>query len=324
MQRKLIPQGKGGLTIYLPRAWLAERRLGAGDEVMITESAGALSIHSEKEGSRAIEIDITAENRHDLRPLLTHLYRTGFDRITVRYTKADVLAEARDLTNRLLLGFEVTAKDDGRLVLENISEPASAQYEVLERRIFLLIKELHKTAHDGLASGHYAPTAEVRDMLDQGDRCTLFCRRLLAKGKYLSTVELEWELLTLWSMLAHTLGYLFDYASKRQLQANEQILDYVRVLGAQLDLLSNAYFKEDLRSLHAINAQKRKYQFGSILESIEHSEGGESVLLAYVRELFRLLQFATSPVLSQIVDHQVAFSRQVPQPSTRMPPRPPR
>jgi phosphate uptake regulator len=35
MKRKIISQGSGGLTVYLPKQWTKERKISPGDEVIL-------------------------------------------------------------------------------------------------------------------------------------------------------------------------------------------------------------------------------------------------------------------------------------------------
>ena len=52
MKRKIIQQGSGGLTIYLPKKWADQKGLITGDEVDVKESEQGLLIIAEKKETR--------------------------------------------------------------------------------------------------------------------------------------------------------------------------------------------------------------------------------------------------------------------------------
>ena len=83
MERKLIKQGGGGLTIYVPKKWIDTRKLKEGDEVSIIEKENSLLISAVKKKEESSEITINDKNKKDLIPIITHLYRAGIDKIPI-------------------------------------------------------------------------------------------------------------------------------------------------------------------------------------------------------------------------------------------------
>ncbi len=67
MKRTLIPQGKGGLTIYLPKPWLDKKNLKAGDSIEVEEINTELLIKGTAKTAKKIELFITKENEHDIK-----------------------------------------------------------------------------------------------------------------------------------------------------------------------------------------------------------------------------------------------------------------
>jgi phosphate uptake regulator len=87
MDRKLIKQGSGGYTIYLPKKWATKKGLKGGDNISITETDTSLVIGSPIKEKKEITIEITEENKKEVRNILTHAYRRGFD--SIKFTDAD-------------------------------------------------------------------------------------------------------------------------------------------------------------------------------------------------------------------------------------------
>ena len=84
MDRKLIKQGGGGFTIYLPKKWVDEKGLTGGDKVNLSEANTALIVNSSKPVRKEKVVEITKENKKDIKTILTHLYRNGFDIIHIK------------------------------------------------------------------------------------------------------------------------------------------------------------------------------------------------------------------------------------------------
>lgn len=300
VERTLIKQGLGGFTIYLPKKWVTKKGLSGGDTVSVTETETGLFLGSPVRGKRTHILRITDENRHDLAPVITHLYRRGYDAIVIEGLDAKLEKEVKE-TASLLLGFEVTAIEDGRATLENISEPTSEKYELLLRRVFFIIRETLRLLVQDFTAHTLAHGEDLRDLQRQQDRYVLFCRRLLVKERYEKNPVLHWELLTFLMHIEHAAQYLYAYAQKKKTPASAEVVELLRHLEAYFNLLYQAYFARSLAAVHRINRLKTEYQFGQCLRLLEEAKGAQAVMLSYIRELFRLIQIASSPILTELV-----------------------
>ena len=68
------------------------------------------------------------------------------------------------------------------------------------------------------------------------------------------------------------------------------------------NLFYNAYFKRKKRYVHKINSLKNRHHFGECIEYIEKSKGKNSAVFSYIREIFRLIQIGTSPILAGLFE----------------------
>src|SRR5262245_58963646 len=98
VNRKLIRQGGGGYTVYLPKRWVATRGLEDTRQVQITETETALIIMGGGERSRTARVRLSVSNHDDLRTILSHLYRRGFDVIIFENMDSDRLKYVVDAT----------------------------------------------------------------------------------------------------------------------------------------------------------------------------------------------------------------------------------
>ena len=88
MRRKLIKQGIGALTITLPKEWISQYNLEAGDEIEIDENNKNLLLIAEgKSGTLTkTEINIDGMDQFLIWRYLISLYRLGYDEITLTFS----------------------------------------------------------------------------------------------------------------------------------------------------------------------------------------------------------------------------------------------
>jgi phosphate uptake regulator len=300
MNRKLIKQGGGGFTVYLPKKWVDKKGLKPGDQISINETGTALTIDSSVKEKKEITIEITDENKKDLNNIITHLYRRGFDSITIKNIDETLLDKIKESTTHLLLGFEITETSKDSCKIENISEPTGEKYEVLLRRIFLIIKETQRIVNTDFKNNKFNSLKEIEEFRNQQDKFILFCRRILTKERFeTENPVLDWELLTFLMHIEHAYYYLYLYASKNKLAQNKKIIELLENLEEYFQLYYDAYYKKDVKLVHRINQLKEEYQFGKCYKYLEQAKDKYAVILSHVREIFRLIQIGTSPILSE-------------------------
>lgn len=303
MERKLIAQGGGkGFTIYLPKKWVEGAGLEAGDSVTLVDTKDGLLVSGSKAQKRETVVTVTKENQLDIRHILTHAYRNGFDRIEIRNAEQKILDETKEIVNDLLLGFEITSREKGRCVLENVTEPAEEKHEVIQRKAFLLIKETMQILITGFEERAFRDVGELRALQD---KYILFCRRTLIRSKYKYDPILEWELFTFLMHIEHGLYYLNRYAIENGIGKDSEVAGLLRELQRYFNLFYQAFYKQSIGLIHKINKGKAEYHFGKCYEMIEEAKGKRTVILALIREIFRLVQVATSPVLSGLIKERV-------------------
>jgi len=298
MKRKLVKQGATTMMISLPSKWIKANGLGKGDEIDIEEKQNNLLI-STKEGlkqKKEITININNENKQDLTNILTHAYRKGFNKIIIENIDSSLLKEIRNSV-RLLLGFELIEKQGKKCIIENISEPLEQKYEIMLKKVFMMIKETQDIIEQDFKD-KFQNIQEIQEIKEQEDKFILFCRRLLVKEK--SEKILDWELLTFLMHIEHTYFYLYKFASENKIKPEKNIIELLEKLKEYFNLFENAYYNNNIESIHKINNLKTKYQFKECLETIKKSKN--PVLASYIRELFRLMQIGTSPILGKILE----------------------
>jgi phosphate uptake regulator len=304
MERTLIRQGGGGYTIYLPKHWVDKKGLQAGERIQLIETETSLLVTSGAEQKQAAVVKITDSNRADLTNILTHLYRRGVESITFQGADPKTVAKIATLAQDLLLGFEMTERDAKSCKLENLSEPSEQKYDLLLKRIFLIIKETHRLFSQELAAGKYGD--EVATLRDQLDKYVLFCRRSLVKEKELRSISTQWELLTFLMHIDHAYFYLHRYAAEHKVKSTARLVDLVEETGNYIDLYYDSFYKKDIGAIHKINSLRDELIFGKCYTYALEAKGPEIIVISHFRELLRLIQIGMSPILSELLQGELA------------------
>jgi len=307
MKRKLVQQGAATMMISIPAKWIRENGLKKGDEINLDEREKDLLITAGeiKKGKKEVTIAITPDNAKDVRHLLTHSYREGFDRIILKNVNPSLIKEIRSLTEKLLLGFELVEKSESSCIIENISEPNEGKYEVMLNKVFLIMRESLEMVKNDFEAGKLQNMHEIEEIRDQQDRLIIFCKRMLLKNSERNAAT-EWELLTFLMHIQHSLFYLYQFSSENKIKADGKMVKSLGDLCRYFDLLDRAYRNSDIRAIHELNNLKKTYHFGMCLELIEKAKGKNAVVYSYLREMFRLIQVSTSPVLGDILEKNLS------------------
>lgn len=303
MKRKLVKQGAATMMVSLPAKWIKQQGLDKGDEIDVDEKENKLVISLESPNKKKeIVLEIKEENKANLIHLLTHLYRRGFDKIELKGTDQEIVKKIRNEIDNLLLGFELTEKTDKSCVIENISEPSESKYGVMLKKVFMLIKETQEITLNDAHSSKFANFDEIQKIKNLCDKFILFCRRLIMKRELEEDKLLEWELLTFLMHIEHTYYYLYEYAAENKVKVNNELKELLREAVNYFEIYKDAYYEKEIKFVHKIWKLKSEYQFGRILKAIEKSEGKNAVIGSYLREIFRLIQVGTSPILAEVLE----------------------
>lgn len=300
MKRCLIQQGGGTLTVSLPADWARKKQLKTGSEVSIVELRDGLFLSTnEPMKQTAVVIPITNSNCADITNILTHVYRSGFCKITFTGINESTSRSVLRTTNEKLLGFEVVRKEKNLCEVANVSEPGSEQYDVLLRRIFLIIKEVELLCLSDFSKGTFSHTEDIVDFRNQHDKLVLYCERALTKQK--EHVSFSWELLVSLMHISHGYYYLYQYAAENCSKKSTLAVSLLQQLQKYYSLLYDGYYLNDIECIHKINEQKKSFQFGTCYSALRKANGTEIVVISHLRELFRLVQLASSPILSKLL-----------------------
>ncbi len=142
MKRKLIKQGKGALTISLPKEWVEFHGLKAGEEVDVNEEENDLLIKAgDSNYVKTASINLDFDTSESYRSIIGGLYRGGFDEINVDFTDKRVIPDLQKAVDSLY-GFEVLDVNESGCTIKYIHKGESTDITSHIRRIIHTIKTM--------------------------------------------------------------------------------------------------------------------------------------------------------------------------------------
>lgn len=301
MKRKLVKQGAATMMISLPSKWIKANNLDKGDEVNLEENGDNLVIGKLFYDKKEIEIEVNEDNKKDIKNILTHAYREGFDKIILKECSGS-LKEIKEVVNDLLLGFEITESNNGEVIIENISEPSKEKYEIMLSKSFQIIEETQKIILDDFDKNSFIHFQDVEDLKKQQDRYLLFCRRVLMKNNSDKIFLSNWEILRYLMYIQHGYYYLYKYASQNKIKKDKSITSLLEETVEYFIYYKKSFYESNINYIHKINSLRDKWYFGESINYLKKSRGNETVVLTYLREIFRIIQLGTSPILTYLLE----------------------
>ncbi len=257
MQRKLIKQGLGGFTIYLPKKWLDKKGLKETDCVEVDELGEDIVIYSKKSSLQQPEttLNIKKSTESAVRTIITNAYRLGYDKVKVNFNDDKQFKMIRNTVRGHLLGFEITKKEKNSCIIESITEPSSGQFDVLLQKVFYNSLELIKITKKRLNKKEIEEDYnEVEERIKQYDN---FCRRTITKRRFQRNSQLFWTFLTLMIHAQREFFMINKWLDKNNFASNKKIILFVEEVEKILRDIIKAYSKKDISILEEIHALEK-------------------------------------------------------------------
>ena len=142
MERKIIKQGVGGSTIFLPITWVRKNKLHPGDSVQVIENNNRIVISPSmyQPGSlKTKEITIVDKNQKQIRSIIASLYKQGYDEI-VLYCKVPVhITEINSIVSTFT-GLEVMHAAHNKIMLKSLLQEREEDIEKIIIRMIHTLK----------------------------------------------------------------------------------------------------------------------------------------------------------------------------------------
>jgi len=280
--------------------WVKDHAINKGDEIELVSHGKSIMIMP-KSFLKAIEeksIRIETPDEQFIRHLLNNLYRVGFDKLNVKFDTIKQFEVIQELTNTHFLGFEVTKKEKNSCVVENITEPHEEKYEVLLRRIFLIIKESLQTIIYDLKNNKYELLSFLKQQYGKINQFSNFCMRCLAKNSSKSDSNIEYlfvyELLILEAELKHMYEFLDN---NKDTKISKKTIMFVERMHELFDEFYNLFFKKDINKISSLNKELKNLLYKNAYSLLSSAKGKEAVVIYHLSAFTRFMILLISPTL---------------------------
>ncbi len=187
--RKIQYTGRSTYILSLPKKWMKEMNLKAGDLVnVVRDSNHSLSIipssmRSSDSFDEATALITTAESENSLKRKLISIYLAGYNIIHLKAKSGRINPSQRDaireVIRRNLVGTEIIADSSEIITIQVLLTLPELSINTAVRRMFLIATAMHKDAMSALGELNRELSEAVIKSDDEVDRFSLYILRSL-------------------------------------------------------------------------------------------------------------------------------------------------
>lgn len=180
MKRKVIQLAGKTLVISLPSKWVKEFEIKKGDELEVEKDGRKLIILTENNTNSSKGILNASDFSGFVKRRISTAYKKGIEELEVRYSEPSVLKHINDAL-KYLMGYEIVQQGKGYCIIKNIAKTIEEEFDVLLRRIFLLILDMHEEGINAIKEKNFEKLRDVSLAEETNDKLTNVCKRLINK-----------------------------------------------------------------------------------------------------------------------------------------------
>jgi phosphate uptake regulator len=187
--RKIQFTGRSTFILSLPKNWMKEMQLKAGDLVsVVREANNSLSIIPNDTRALSSTLEATTivsdrENSNSLKRKVISIYLSGYNTIHLKSKTGRINPAQRDavreVVRRNLVGTEIIADSSDVITIQVLLTLPELSINTAVRRMFLLASSMHKDAMLSLAESNHELANAVVKSDDEVDRFSLYILRNL-------------------------------------------------------------------------------------------------------------------------------------------------
>ncbi len=167
MIRKIIKQGRRAYTITLPKKWVEDNNLEAGEEINLEEIDNNIIIKPTKNNNKKIKkIKIYLDNstKENYRSIIGSLYRNEYDEILIKLKEKKQILELEKAINSIF-GLELFLINEENCVIKSIYDNESTNIKLHVIRIITAIKTLQKIIEKDLKKNNLKSQEEIKEII---------------------------------------------------------------------------------------------------------------------------------------------------------------
>lgn len=183
--RKIQTTGGSTYTVSLPKKWVEEIGLDAGDEMAIEEQSSSLLLSPAKFGKEeSPEAEIEVEEGDDLDAIkrkILSLYLVGYNAIHIKSKeerlKPDYRNAIKDLARSKLVGTEIISESMKKVTLQTLISYSELSAKGALRRMFSVASSMQENAMIALENNDKELAQDVIEIDDEVDRFQMYLIR---------------------------------------------------------------------------------------------------------------------------------------------------
>jgi phosphate uptake regulator len=187
--RKIQFTGRSTYILSLPKRWMSEMRLKAGDPVTIVREANNYlsiipsAVRSPSPIDEANSTVLSNESSNTIKRKVVSMYLAGYNIINLKAKTGRILPSqrdaVRDVVRRNLVGTEIIADASEIITIQVLLSLPELSINTAVRRMFLIAAAMHRDAMLSLAELNHELAEAVIKSDDEVDRFSLYILRNL-------------------------------------------------------------------------------------------------------------------------------------------------
>jgi|SRR3989339_1476107 len=302
MQRKLVQQGAATLMVSLPSSWIKKNQLSKGQEISLAEIDNQLVISNSENTTqkKSARVDVTSYTESAIRTSIVNAYRSGYHRLEITYQNENQYITILNTLKNYLIGFEITKKERNYCTVENITEPAEEQFDVLFRKILYNISLLIDNTEERLkGKTEFTDYKEINLTIHQYDN---FCRRVITKQKE-TNATLFWTFLGLLIHGQRELYHLNQFLDKNKVNFKDYL--FFNNIKQVFKLLQEGFIQRDLTKLDKVHELEKKIIYDQFYKLIQKKQK-ENIVLYHLTAAIKDFYLATSPLIGLLLESKTS------------------
>ena len=295
--RRMQMSGGSTYIVSLPKNWIEEFRIRAGDNVTIAKNPNeSLTLFRQDGGDGRKETAVIAMSQKDYRGSIKRkiiaAYLDGYNSIRIVSRGMRIPPEhsksTRDLVRTSMIGTEIVESSSKEITIQILSRLPELSFETALRRMYLMACNMIRESIESLEEMDMAHADEVVSMDDEVDRFGLYMRRNLVLAVASQNVLQEVGL----RKPSECLGY------KAIISRIERIADHACLIAKRAKFIEGRIAPGIMSKIKALSERSlevfemsieavREHDFEKgerVAESIDHVVGQEKQVMDGIRE----------------------------------------
>jgi phosphate uptake regulator len=299
--RKLIQHGLSSLTLSLPNKWIREYNLKKGDSVFVKEEGKNIVISTDKKIDHGkIDIEVTNLDRTSLLLYIQSLYRYGYDEININFknqiiihhrSKKEVTVSSvlHKIVNRLI-GAEIINQTENFIQIKYITKETEEDFQILLRRIFLLMKETSLSLIEGIDKKNFSLLETIEEKHDIVNKFINYCLRLINKYGYSDVKKTYYYFHIIASIdkILDILKYIARDIIKKKESFSKNAIEIQKKIHKSIELYYDLFYQFSFLNVNKLSENRDSVKF-SLVEKSEKLSRFEIIQLTSSKQILEII-----------------------------------